>query len=127
MRMKKEHFEAWMTALRSGEYEQGKGALQTVGKDGKATFCCWGVFCDLAVKAGVPVTVSDSHSMSAGKYVVYDGATAYPPESVMEWAGVEHSEDLPVGLPARWNDAAGPDAADFSTIADRLEERVTRY
>lgn len=38
---------AWVKALRSGKYQQGKGAL----RDGEG-FCCLGVLADLAVKAG---------------------------------------------------------------------------
>lgn len=37
----------WVNALRSNEYEQGGGRL----KNGRK-FCCLGVLCDLAVKAG---------------------------------------------------------------------------
>ncbi len=37
-----------VTALRSGEYEQGSGNLRTA--DNK--FCCLGVLCDLLVKRG---------------------------------------------------------------------------
>lgn len=39
---------AWVKALRSGDYKQGRGRL----RDGKF-FCCLGVACDLAIKAGV--------------------------------------------------------------------------
>lgn len=127
MRMKKEPFEAWMTALRSGEYVQGKGALHLRYADETEGFCCWGVLCDQAMKAGVPIEVNNNAVSGNSRYVAYDGATAYPPESVMEWAGVEQSEDLPVAIPARWNDAAGDEGADFATIADRLEEQVETY
>src|SRR4051812_34484552 len=44
----KEHRDIWVKALRSGEYKQTKGALHTA--DG--AFCCLGVACDLALKAG---------------------------------------------------------------------------
>jgi len=44
----------WVAALRSGEYVKGRNHLQ---KDGK--FCCLGVLCELAVKAGI-VTANPS-------------------------------------------------------------------
>ena len=39
-------------ALRSGEYEQGTGLLGRLNDDGTKAFCCLGVACELAVKAG---------------------------------------------------------------------------
>lgn len=39
----------WIRALRSGKYKQGKDRLATVRK----TYCCLGVACELAVKAGI--------------------------------------------------------------------------
>ena len=39
----------WLAALRSGEYEQGRAAL----RDRDDKFCCLGVLCELAAKAGV--------------------------------------------------------------------------
>ena len=41
--------EKWVAALESGEYKQGVGALRNSDDE----FCCFGVACDLAVKAGV--------------------------------------------------------------------------
>lgn len=34
---------AWVKALRSGDFIQGKSYLERVNKDGKHTFCCLGV------------------------------------------------------------------------------------
>jgi hypothetical protein len=39
---------AWVRALRSGKYKQGKNQLRSGDR-----FCCLGVACELAVKAGV--------------------------------------------------------------------------
>lgn len=71
---------AWVRALRSGEYEQGQGQLRDL--DDK--FCCLGVLCDLAVKAGVDVKVqADKSSYS------YDGHGDFPPPAVGDWIGVD--------------------------------------
>ncbi len=43
------NFEAWLAALESGEYIQGKRALRNPDN----TFCCLGVACDVARKRGV--------------------------------------------------------------------------
>lgn len=46
--MKKKDKEAWLAALRSGEYKQTKGALCR-GDDEKARYCCLGVAYDTLV------------------------------------------------------------------------------
>lgn len=43
---------AWVKALRSGEYTQGRRALKVVNEDGSVGYCCLGVAGDLCVKAG---------------------------------------------------------------------------
>lgn len=45
--MNVEHMMEWITALRSGKYEQGQKALRVGNK-----FCCLGVACDLYDKNG---------------------------------------------------------------------------
>jgi hypothetical protein len=44
--MNPEWKEKWITALRSGEYQQGKGSL----RNSYNQFCCLGVFCDIYIK-----------------------------------------------------------------------------
>jgi hypothetical protein len=43
-----EFYTQWLAALRSGEYQQGKGQLNCDN-----TYCCLGVACDIAVKEGM--------------------------------------------------------------------------
>lgn len=45
--MKPELKEAWVKALRSGDYKQGQGALKWQGS-GAALHCCLGVLCEVA-------------------------------------------------------------------------------
>lgn len=40
--------EEWVTALRSGDYEQGKNSLRN-----DDSFCCLGVLCDILSKEGI--------------------------------------------------------------------------
>ena len=47
--MDKSYKQAWVNALRSGKYRQGKRGLHNSMKD---TYCCLGVLCDIAVQRG---------------------------------------------------------------------------
>lgn len=79
----------WVAALRSGEYRQGEGMLHHVRDD---NYCCLGVLCDLASKAGVEVYVSVEFNRTS-----YDGNAHSLPPSVQEWAWLD-SELPEVGL-----------------------------
>lgn len=68
----------WVEALRSGEFKQVKGRLKTV--DG---YCCLGVVCELAIKAGVPVGVG-----AIGLLPTFEGETARLPKGVRDWIGL---------------------------------------
>ena len=37
----------WLTALRSGMYEQGQSVLRNTAGSERGSFCCQGVYCDL--------------------------------------------------------------------------------
>lgn len=41
-----ENRKTWVTALRSGAYQQGRARLKTVYPDGTAEYCCLGVFAE---------------------------------------------------------------------------------
>jgi hypothetical protein len=70
----------WVEALRSGEYEQTNGYLRT-----DSGFCCLGVLCDLAVKAGkVEATRRDYGTYQYGA----EKAALGLPSEVFEWAGL---------------------------------------
>ena len=120
----------WLTALRSGEYQQTTGTLQN-----SEGFCCLGVLCDLAVKQGVEVSVTKAEYTSA---YIYGGCMSTLPRSVREWAGMddsgslvdvievaeyEHDEEVDVEYAYSLidlNDGAG---YNFSQIADVIEEQ----
>jgi hypothetical protein len=85
----------WVAALRSGEYKQGMGMLKTL--DGE--YCCLGVLCDLAHKAGATnlvTSVSEIHGTIEGygygpsdNIMSDDVMTGELPEDVQAWAGLE--------------------------------------
>lgn len=56
--MKPELKKLWVEALRSGEYEQTQEQLCDSTDDGGYSYCCLGVLCEVAIKAGLPITVN---------------------------------------------------------------------
>lgn len=62
----------WIDALRSGTYQQGRDRMASVDADGVTRYCCLGVACDLAVKAGEPIEVT--HDSDGA--IAFDGASA---------------------------------------------------
>lgn len=101
--MKPEIREAWIKALKSGDYEQTSGALR---RDNG--FCCLGVLCNLHAIA---------HPELALKQVDvswYLGEDAGLPKAVMQWAGIDSKYgEYTNGSLADDND----DGESFSTIA----------
>ena len=65
--MKPEIQAEWVAALRSGEYKQGTGVLRSEANE----FCCLGVLCDLAVKAGVAVEVQQKRLLDEEVHVIW--------------------------------------------------------
>src|SRR6185436_2770967 len=81
---------AWVAALLSGEYEQATGFLNTKEADGKERFCCLGVACDLAMKAGVELSKEKSKigTFYAFWYGGWHNTNGELPTPVQEWLGM---------------------------------------
>lgn len=79
--------EKWLTALRSGDYKQGRGRLKAT-KDGRTTYCCLGVLCEVAITEGVPLTVTTDSFYEDLTLTSFDDSSAYLPEAVVQWADV---------------------------------------
>jgi len=110
---------AWVEALRSGEYQQGQDALHKVTGNG-SLFCCLGVLCDLAVKAGITaakpyedVPADKRFWMVSGDQILYREGSS--PDDEL-WRG----DVLPKEV-ARWADV-DPEG----TLAN-VQEVVARY
>jgi hypothetical protein len=105
----------WTEALRSGEFEQGRGALTVI--DGGDRYCCLGVLCKVAIANGLDIKVTPEEER-----VWYDHESAYLPRSVRDWAGLETSDPL-LGEHAAsaWND---DEHADFTKIADLIDAHL---
>lgn len=92
--MKKEIKEQWIAALTSGEYQQTVGALANRDAEGATSYCCLGVLCDLAVKAGV---IEEPEVNEDYRRLNYDGEEAVLPPSVQVWAGTDDRGNNPDG------------------------------
>lgn len=114
--MKPEIKKQWVEALRSGEYIQGTNRLQSGGK-----FCCLGVLCDLAEKAGV------IEGIPSGCYdaTLYDGSVSFLPSKVQRWAGL--STDYP-RVVCVWGEASRvrPGRMALTILNDRMQNDGTR-
>lgn len=126
--MRAEVAEAWIAALRSGEYTQTQGHLKYEWMD-DVRYCCLGVLCELAIQDGVAVDVRQD-----GSTVLFNGEEAILPENVQLWAGLktctgivlDSDEDARTSLSAYELSAMNDHGDDFDTIAKVIEENVAR-
>lgn len=96
----------WVEALRSGEYEQGRGALKSGDR-----FCCLGVLCDLFVKDGLGTWGQDLF-----------GSNGYLPPVVVAWAGLRNKSPAVDSLTLTClNDTF---KTNFTQIADLIEAHL---
>jgi hypothetical protein len=101
----------WLTALRSGQFQQGRGELHNAETD---SYCCLGVACEVAYQAGVIL-----HRAVYEGCTSYDGDSTALPKAVREWLGITNASVLLREHTAIfWNDVT---KASFAEIADMLE------
>jgi len=83
--MNSEIKEKWVTALRSGKYQQGTDFLRANDQ-----YCCLGVLCDLYAKEHDTVwkEVGEVHHVN---YYSFFSAETELPGPVMKWAGLSHT------------------------------------
>ncbi len=110
----------WVKDLRSGEFEQGTGKLKRNGK-----YCCLGVLCVQAVKAGIIEETPDSDGT-----VWFDGNPDTLSRAVIAWCGVSESNPavtLPDGSEtslAELNDGENIEQHSFVQLADLIEGKL---
>lgn len=75
-KLKPEIKQLWTTALRSGDYKQGRGALRNDNNE----MCCLGVLCNLHAQAHPEIAAAQKDPE------VYMGDHVLPPKAVMMWA-----------------------------------------
>lgn len=114
----------WVAALRSGEYEQATDQLRRI-EDGKSSFCCLGVLCDLAAKAGIGTWVNGEQFQANG---VVEGMV--PPSAVHRWAGlddpiaIEVHPGVKVPIDAANDGVAVTRRYSFAQLADLIEDQL---
>ena len=125
----------WLIALRSGDYEQGtRSGLHS--RDEK--FCCLGVLCDLAVKAGVLPKAVQVNAYENYEYRDTDPKRldndqpslngGYAPYEVVQWAGLSDCNP-PMTVPnGKWSDSLAllNDSGnyDFAALANLIEAQL---
>ena len=97
--MKAEYKAKWVAALRSGDYEQGRGQLN---RDGK--FCCLGVLSDIVKDELNAVWVEWGNGYAYHAPAVSEQEAAVLPISVINLVGMPNpSGTLPSGYRARYD------------------------
>ena len=128
----------WVAALRSGQYQQGKGYLKRWDADALTpSHCCLGVLCEIAKAEGVDISESklDNGAVGLAAYAMFGKDSQTLPLVVQHWAGLgstnpyipyDHN-DRAMWTLAELNDGGGdPDAEEhtFTDIADLIEEHL---
>lgn len=106
--MKQRIKKLWVEALRSGEYEQGRGVLHNYTAN---TYCCLGVLCRL---------YDDMKKKDDADFWfdwMDESGDHYPAEEVMNWAKLETSQAVDL---AELNDRL---SSSFAQIADIIEQK----
>lgn len=137
----------WLEDLRSGNFGKGIGKLHRKkfignGQADEHVFCCLGVLCEQAVALGVVERKFVEHFGGPGGHYTYfdpnnehDASDVFPPQAVVEWAGL-HSHNPGVTLDpetdADITDTEGTSASlatindewrdSFGPIADKIEQ-----
>lgn len=111
---RKEFFELWIKALRSGKYKQTKGTLEEEKLPNKFYYCCLGVACVVAIENR--------------KKVDYERKN-YLPESMVKLLGIDEQgsfESPVIYRGRRYNSLASMNDAGvkFKTIARIIEEQL---
>ena len=81
----------WLTALRSGEYKQGPGALRKRDGIGGWEHCCLGVLCVLQKRSEVP-------SRDWADVTLFDGLSGSLQSSNPAYAALDSRGHLPCGV-----------------------------
>jgi hypothetical protein len=108
----------WCAALRSGNYRQGQKMLRAGD-----SYCCLGVLCDLAVRAGIlgePVLLTTGDEDEQWWY--YDSRCDYLPGAVKEWAGLPDSNpEVRFRGEKTWLAEINDSGCTFAEIADVID------
>jgi hypothetical protein len=118
--MKPEIKTLWLTALRSGEFEQGRNALCETRR-GVKEYCCLGVLTELAVRAGVGrwTLALERHGFVAADEDSNRAETGLLHDAIAHWSHLSDSSDRQHLMDM--NDFHGNT---FGEIADWIEKNL---
>lgn len=114
--MKEKIKQAWIAALRSGEYEQGKKQLRKGDH-----FCCLGVLCNLHAQAH-PKIAAQQRTTDA-----YMGISGVLPVAVVKWAGLNTRDPIVKASTTEsktWLSLINDNGVSFDYIADLIEKQL---
>lgn len=119
----------WTAALRSGEHKQTKGRLNRTEPNGDipAGYCCLGVLCDIAEKAGVVTSRIIEHPGDLRGVLYYDDSFLVLPESVVAWSGVGDGNPrvrVPIGGSATLGELNDSYDYTFAQLADLIDAQL---
>lgn len=89
-----ENIRKWVDALRSGDYQQGQGALHKIVSEDEHYYCCLGVACDLS---GVSINkTARKNSFGLGVLVRYGEQAEFSsaPNEVLDWLGFDANNKI---------------------------------
>lgn len=118
----KETVKKWISALRSGEYKQGKFLLKRINEDGSCQYCCLGVLAET-----VGMTFSDFEGacsiVSSTKTQNVHTIDKFTCEEFdLSWLYSAHAENPYYVLISKLIIMNDDDSATFEEIADFLEQ-----
>jgi hypothetical protein len=105
----------WTAALRSGDYEQGYGALRQ-----RERYCCLGVLTDLWLKDGNDELVPNEWRGGETLTSVWDGGDQDLPAPVARWAELDCADPFLTAMDSHASQA-NDDAWSFAQIADAID------
>ncbi len=115
----------WVRRLRSGRYKQAVGILCRRNRAGDLRYCCLGVLCEMAVRAGV---IKRARGTFRGQVAyIQDGCefTGFLPSAVVSWAGLDSDNPVVRTHSKRRTLSALNDAqVSFADIASIIEEQL---
>jgi len=129
-RLPKEFTEKWLTALRSGDYEQNHNALCTLNnyedpmtEHNKYSYCCLGVACVIAYDQEFLETIN---FMNAGYPVInLESLSSLNTDQKLDKIPMELQSSL--SLPKKLAILNDDDGFTFEEIADWIEQNVELY
>lgn len=122
--MPKDKKEAWLKALRSGDYKQGEGLLYS-SFDG--SFCCLGVYCDAVIDIHERDKIGDIGPITLNCEWISDlpdSLTTDVPEILMEPGGVDGTITEKLSMMNDDRNPAGEIINNFDVIADWIDANI---